>query len=276
MSWDYVNGIIVNTDSFQDHSITFGDGTLDTQGRFAGKNTWRDWHLIPTTRPVVAQAGISTSFVDIPGRRNGSIDMTDSLTGHVIYGARSGSFQFIVDNDHEYWETIRSKIVSYLHGKRMKMCLEDEPYYYYEGRFSLSEMRSEASYSTITIGYALEPYKKTNSNFHLLSGSTRNRNIYLDYPISLSGGEKIKVRILSWNQPVSNRTSIAVHALGTPDNVKLGTISINTVPSEEVEFTVPVPQDITYIGIRVHCRNAATIAEGQPDATATALLGFVG
>lgn len=159
MNWGYVNGLFVDTDSFQGHSITFGDGTLDANGRFAGMNTWRDWYLIPTTRPIVAQAGVSTSFVDIPGRRDGPFDMTEYLTGGIVYGARSGSFQFIVDNDHEYWETIRSKIVNFLHGKRMKMCLEDDPAFYYEGRFSVNEMRSEAAYSTITIDYALGPYK---------------------------------------------------------------------------------------------------------------------
>ena len=158
MAWEHINGIFVDTDSFQSHSITFGDGTL-VDGKFAGKNTWYDWHLIPTTRPVVAQAGVSTNFVDIPGRRDGPIDLSEYLTGGILYGARSGSFQFIVDNDHEYWENIRSSIVNYLHGKRMKMCLEDDPAYYYEGRFTVEEWASGASYSTVTINYAVEPYK---------------------------------------------------------------------------------------------------------------------
>lgn len=159
MSYKYVNGMLVDTDSFQKHSITFGDGTLDAHGHFAGKNTWDDWHLIPSSAPVVAQAGVSTNFVDIPGRTDGPIDMSTYLTGRIIYGARSGSFQFIVDNDHEGWESIRRKIADFLHGQRMKMCLEDDPGFYYEGRFSLNEWRIEASNSTVSINYALGPYK---------------------------------------------------------------------------------------------------------------------
>lgn len=158
MAWEYINGLLVDSDSFQGHSITFGDGTV-VLGVFQGKNTWRDWHLIPTSRPVVAQAGVSTNFVDIPGRKLGPIDMTEYLTGGLLFGARSGSFEFIVDNDHEYWENIRTKIVNYLHGKRMKMCLEDDPGYYYEGRFTINEWRSGENNSSITINYALKPYK---------------------------------------------------------------------------------------------------------------------
>jgi len=159
MNWDYVNGLLVDTDSFQDHSITFGDGTLDANGHFVGKNTWRDWHLIPTTRPIVAQAEVSTSFVDIPGRVDGPIDMSEYLTGGILYGNRSGSFQFIVDNDHGFWDAVYEEIRSFINERRLKVCLEDDPAYCYEGRFSVSDMRSEASYSTIEINYVLGPYK---------------------------------------------------------------------------------------------------------------------
>ena len=146
------------------HSITFGDGTLTQQGAFAGKNTWTDWHLIPSSRPTVSQAGVSTSFQDIPGRKNGPVDISEYLVNRIQYGQRSGSFEFIVDNDHENWETIRSKIVNYLHGKHMKMCLEDDPNYYYEGRFSVDEWKSEQWNSKVTISYVVKPFKYNITN----------------------------------------------------------------------------------------------------------------
>ena len=140
------------------HSITFGDYNASL-GKFTGKNTWDDWFLLPSTRPVVAQAGVSTNFVEIPGRKDGPIDLSEYLTGGVVYGQRSGSFEFYVDNDHEYWESIRYKISDYLHGKKLKMCLEDDPAYYYEGRFSLESWASEAVCSKVTINYVVGPYK---------------------------------------------------------------------------------------------------------------------
>lgn len=136
------------------HSITFQDLSGNS------RNTWTDWHLIPSSRPVVAQAGVSSTFTEIPGRKDGPIDNSKLLTGKLQYSNRSGSFEFLVDNDHEYWETIRSKIVEFLHGKRMRVILEDDPDYYYEGRVSLNEWRSESWNSRVTIAYMLGAYKR--------------------------------------------------------------------------------------------------------------------
>ncbi len=141
------------------YSITFGDGQLDEDGKFAGTNTWEDWHLIPSTRPTIAQAGVSTNFVDIPGRSMGPIDMSTYLTGEMVYTPRQGSLEFIVDNGHERWEDIRTKIVNFIHGKTLKICLSDDPEWVYGGQFTLNEWRSESWNSKIVIDYVLAPYK---------------------------------------------------------------------------------------------------------------------
>lgn len=146
------------------HSITFGDGSLypsghEKEGQFMGTNTWDDWHLIPAERPSIASPGISTNFVEIPGR-DGSVDMSTFLMNRPVYGGRSGSWDFYVDNDHEYWETIRMKIMTFLHGKRFKIVLEDDPTWYWEGRFAVDSWRSEQSNSKISINYQIDTYKK--------------------------------------------------------------------------------------------------------------------
>lgn len=145
------------------YSITFGDGSLypeshEKAGQMMGKNTWEDWHLIPSSRPVIASPGFSSKFVDIPGR-SGAIDLSDYLCGRPVFGDRSGSLEFYVDNDHEHWETIRMKVMNYVHGRRYKICLEDDPRFYWEGRFTMSDWRSEANNSKITLTYALSPFK---------------------------------------------------------------------------------------------------------------------
>lgn len=148
------------------HSLTFGEGDK-------AKNTWDDWHLIPTSRPAFAFPAVKKHTVDIPGG-NGAIDLTSSLTGYPTYENRTGSFEFIVmhsgltsdANGSAYnnasksaWQEVYSEIANYLHGQYMHLTYEDDPEYYYKGRFTIDDWNSNEEYSTITIGYDLEPFK---------------------------------------------------------------------------------------------------------------------
>ena len=142
------------------HSITFGDGSLTSDGKFAGMNTWQNWHLIPSSRPTMPMPGFATKYVEIPGR-DGSIDLSEFLVKRPVYGDRSGSFEFIVDHTQEKdWIDLYRRIATYLHGKKMKMCLVgDDPNYYYEGRFALNEWASDSNWSRIVLNYQVGPYK---------------------------------------------------------------------------------------------------------------------
>lgn len=143
----------------EEHSITFGDGTFSsTTGKMVGKNTWDDWFLIPNSRPDVSEPGVVTRFVNIPGR-SGDIDMSEYLTGKPVYGNRSGSWEFIFDHDRAYWINVRDSLMAYLHGKRMKAVMEDDPGWCFEGRFQVKWDSSPGNYSKVTIEYVMAPYK---------------------------------------------------------------------------------------------------------------------
>lgn len=135
------------------HSIIFGD-----------KNSWADWYLIPSSRPVFNPPTPKTKFVDIPGA-DWHLDMSTVLTGDIAYEARTGSIEFIVDNGQlsdykaDRWHLLYSEIMDYLHGQLSKAVLEDDPGFYYEGRFSVNQWRSEQYNSKITIDYTVRPYK---------------------------------------------------------------------------------------------------------------------
>lgn len=135
------------------HSIIIGD-----------KNTWADWYLIPSSRPVINPPTPKTKYVDIPGA-DWHLDLSTVLMGDVAYNAREGSLEFIVDNgflsdyDHRKWSVLYSAILDYLHGKYLKAILEDDPSFYYEGRLSVNQWASEEHNSKITIDYSFRPYK---------------------------------------------------------------------------------------------------------------------
>lgn len=129
------------------HSIYFGD-----------KNSFDDWHLVPVSRPVFQPPGVKTKFIDLPGS-DGSIDLTETVTGYPLYDNRSGSLDFYVMNGFDEWHQIYSDISDYLHGQVLKVVLEDDPEYYYEGRFSVNQWKSNKDYSQISIDYNVNPYK---------------------------------------------------------------------------------------------------------------------
>lgn len=131
------------------HSITIGD-----------KNTWTDWHLIPASRPVFVPPSVKTNYVDIPGG-DGSLDLTTAISARAVFKDRSGSFTFYVANGYKEWQEAYSEIMGYLHGKKLKAILEDDPNYYYEGRFAVNNWQSDKDYSSITISYVVGPYKRS-------------------------------------------------------------------------------------------------------------------
>lgn len=128
-------------------SITFGD-----------KNTWDDWKMLPTERPVFAPPKPKTTYIDVPGG-NGALDLSESLTGYPIYENRTGSFKFRVMNDYVEWHERYTEIMEHLHGKSMNAILADDPNYFYKGRFTVDSWTSGNTWSEITIGYTVDPYK---------------------------------------------------------------------------------------------------------------------
>lgn len=134
------------------HSITIGD-----------KNTWDDWHLIPTTRPLFNPPTVKTNMIDIPGG-DGVLDLTTALTGRPTYNNRTGSWTFIVQNGFKDWAALYSEIMAYLHGQKFRAVLEDDPAYFYEGRFSVNQWKSDKDWSQIVIDYNVGPYKNGIAN----------------------------------------------------------------------------------------------------------------
>ena len=141
------------------YSITFGE-----------MNTWDDWHLVPSSRPVFNPPALKKKTLEIPGA-SGYLDLTETPAGYPIFENRQGSIEFYVMNDSDdadhcgarknygLWYDRYSKIMAYLHGQRMEAILDDDLSYYYIGRFTVNEWKSEKDFSKIVIDYDVEPFK---------------------------------------------------------------------------------------------------------------------
>ena len=128
----------------------------------SGRNLWDYWHLIPTNRPLVAPPAITMNQVAIPGM-DGFVDISEIISGRMNYGQRSGTWEFAVHpqySDFEPWAPKYSEIMSFIHGKEHTIIFEDDPAYYYTGRLKVNQWQPGQNWSTVSIDYVLQPYKK--------------------------------------------------------------------------------------------------------------------
>lgn len=138
------------------HSVIF----INSDGQ--QKNSWTDWCLIPSSRPIISTPPVQDFSLKIPGK-SGKIDYQDYIFDVPVFDNRTGSLEFVVDHDNKNyisWINTYSTIMKFLHGRRMKLILQDDPNFYYEGRLAVNQFKSNADWSTITIDYDLDPFKR--------------------------------------------------------------------------------------------------------------------
>lgn len=145
------------------HSIYFFRGDVENFDMDKATNTLRDWFLVPLGRPVINPPMQKRSTIDIPGA-NGILDLSNSLTHYPVFENRTGQLQFAVLNDvpaHD-WLTIYTKITKFLQGNAVKMFLEDDQKWFYEGQVWVDnwDSRNDGTWSEVTLGYDLQPYRR--------------------------------------------------------------------------------------------------------------------
>lgn len=161
-------------------SITFFKSPADILKSYdkpdCSRNTWDDWHILADSRPVFTPPEVKSNYIDVPGG-NGLLDLSESLTRYPVYKNRTGSFTFRVMNDYVKrdkngkeitvyesndtgrWAQRYSDISEYLHGQSMCAVLADDPTWFYQGRFTVDDWKSADTWSELTIGYNVNPFK---------------------------------------------------------------------------------------------------------------------
>ena len=171
--------------STQYHSMIFTDDNNNIL-----RDTWIDWRLIPDERPSFSAPKQKTDYIDVPGM-NGSIDMSETLTGFPLYNNREGSFSFYVDVDSfdsgVTWSDVKNDISNFLFGLKRRVYLRDEMDYYYISRFTADwKSNNDGRGSTVTLNYTAQPYKfeasETTVTLSVSTSSLHTFNIsqYLD------------------------------------------------------------------------------------------------
>lgn len=122
-------------------------------------HTWKDWNLylqkISIDYPVRKEYKVSVSGMD------GSIDLSEILTaGEPRYQNRTLSFNFeFVDGSYEEMLSKISQISNKINGKRLRIILDEDPQFYYEGVVQIKADKTNSMVSSFDIAVEADPYK---------------------------------------------------------------------------------------------------------------------
>lgn len=122
---------------------------------FGTLHSYRDLNLLLSEKEVGAPP-VKDSKLEVEGA-DGSIDLTE-VFGRPTFGDLTHKFKFtsISRNDSL---TQYSRVKNALHGRKLRIILDDDPGFYYVGRCYVSSYTSEKGIGTISVDCDCEPYK---------------------------------------------------------------------------------------------------------------------
>lgn len=123
-------------------------------------HTYNDWGLILTAQEMEPPR-VKTKYIDIP-LGDGAIDLTEALIGDVSYEDRKGTFEFDLLVPPENRAALVSAMGSYIHGKKRKLTLPDDPDHYYYGRMAMNSFKAQGMVAKLEIEIICDPYKYKN------------------------------------------------------------------------------------------------------------------
>lgn len=126
---------------------------------FGNKHTYDDWDLVITGKSLGLPTP-KTSSVDVDGA-DGSIDTSEVLSGEIKFNNRRLEFELTMTTDYDEYNELVTDISNYLHGRKLKIILDEDDSYYYYGRCQINQWASDKRIGKIVISCDCEPYKYT-------------------------------------------------------------------------------------------------------------------
>ncbi len=123
--------------------------------KFEDKHSYNDWGMILTEKKI-GTPPIQKNELKVPVR-DGSIDLSRAVTDEVKFDDRTLHFKFTVIKSR--WKTTISTIMEYIHGKRMKIIMDEDAAFYYVGTVEVNEWLSDSKTGSIVIDVTAEPFK---------------------------------------------------------------------------------------------------------------------
>lgn len=123
---------------------------------FGNYHSYDDFSLILASKEIGAPT-VKTMKIDVAGA-DGSLDLTDFF-GEPKYENVIHKFQFSTIVPRSEIAATFSTVKNALHGKKMRVILDDDSHFYYVGRLTVSSFTSAKGIGSISIEADCEPYK---------------------------------------------------------------------------------------------------------------------
>lgn len=124
--------------------------------RFGARHSFDDLKLI-LSKKEMGSPSVKVQKIDIPGA-DSALDLTDFF-GEPKYGDVTHRFDFSTNVPQVEFITLFSTVKNAIHGKKMRIILDDDPLFFWIGRCHVSSFTSENGIGTITVECDCEPYK---------------------------------------------------------------------------------------------------------------------
>lgn len=175
---------------------------------FDDLHSFNDFRLILSSKSIETPK-IKTIEVEIDGS-DGVVDLTDYF-GEPKYGNRIIELNFSsIVPIAEFLEQF-SEINNAIHGKKMKIVLDDDPDFYYVGRCSVSGWKWNGRVTELTIECNCEPYK------YKMNKTIRTDNVSEGVVVNYSNLRKRVVPTFTTDNPISfkfNNVTFTISAAG--------------------------------------------------------------
>lgn len=130
------------------HGVKFGD-----------YHSFKDFGLYPKSKMIVSPPKVREVYVEVAGA-DGDLDLTEALIGRPNFDSRDAKFEFTVIG-RERWDSVYTSLMNTIHGCDMRVVLDDDPYWYYNGRVQVDAFSTSKHNAIITVTGVFDPYKKS-------------------------------------------------------------------------------------------------------------------
>lgn len=123
---------------------------------FGNLHSYRELKLLLNSKEI-GSPEVKVRKIDIEGA-DSSLDLTDFF-GEAKFENVTHKFQFSTIVPQAQFLSLFSTVKNALHGKKMRVILDDDPLFYYMGRCSVSSFTSEKNVGMVSVECDCEPYK---------------------------------------------------------------------------------------------------------------------